>query len=765
MMNVRPSSLLFAVAIALSSVSPAAEDGSTAPTGLDIYVNQCVRCHGAKGEGVADKHDEPLYGDRSIESLAKLIHRTMPEDKDEKCSPEDSQKVAAYIFDAFYSPEARSRIAPLRIQLSRLTIRQFQNSVADLVGSFRPETRIGRARGLNAQYYNARNFRNEKKSLERVDAQINFDFAQGSPEPIEIGADEFSIRWRGTVIAEETGQYEFGLRTENGARLWINDDRKTLIDAWVSSGRDKREHRETVFLLGGRAYPIRVEFFKYKELSASLVLEWRPPHKVWEPIPQRNLSPSNAPERMVVATAFPPDDSSLGYERGSAVSKAWDRAATFAAVEVANHVIERIEALAQTKADAPDRAERLKLFCERFAERAFRRPLSSEQKSFFIESQFAGAPDLEKAVKRVALLVLKSPRFLYPDLGAGQFDDYTVASRLALGLWDSLPDEALLKAAAAGELKTESQVARHAVRMVQDPRAKSKVRNFFHHWLEMEEGEDLSKDTGAFPDFSDAVLADLRTSLDLFLEEVVWGEASDFRQLLRADYLILNPRLARFYGREAFADGEFQRVAFDPKQRAGVLTHPYLLSTFAYHKSSSPIHRGVFLTRNVLGRSLKPPPMAIEFMDNRFDPSLTMREKVAELTRPVACQGCHSVINPLGFSLEHYDAVGRFRTIDNEKRIDATSDYTTADGQIVRLTGARDLAEYAAGSDDAHRGFVRQLFQQLIQQPPFAYGPNTLNDLRRSFADSNYHIRKLIVKIATLSALHHPPETKDHPDE
>ena len=97
---------------------------------------------------------------------------------------------------------------------------------------------------------------------------------------------------------------------------------------------------------------------------------------------------------------------------------------------------------------------------------------------------------------------------------------------------------------------------------------------------------------------------------------------------------------------------------------------PFLMSALAYHKNTSPIHRGVFITRNIVGRALKPPPAAIEFMDDRFDPSLTMREKVTELTRPAACMGCHSTINPLGFSLEHYDAVGRWRTVDEGVTID-----------------------------------------------------------------------------------------------
>lgn len=731
-------------------------------TGEQIYRADCARCHGPNGEGVADKHDEPLYGDRSVKSLTRLITRTMPEDRDEKCAPADAAKVAEYIYDAFYSPAARARSQPARIQLARLTIAQYLNSVADVLGSFRARKELDDRRGLNADYHNARNFRDEKRVIERVDPKIDFNFEASSPDTNKIDAKEFAVRWRGSVIAEETGDYEFCLKTENGARLWVNDQSKELIDAWVSSGGKVRQERATIRLLGGRAYPIQVDFFKYKDKTASIALQWKPPHKTWETIPARNLSPVRAGETLVVNTSFPADDSSVGYARGTAVSKAWDQATTYAAIEVANKVVADLDALSDSKAGATNRVESVKKFCAQFAERAFRRPLNDKQKRFFIEHQFKAAKHLESAVKQAVVVVLKSPRFLYPDL-PGEPSDYDVASRLALHLWDSIPDQEILAAAAAGELRAPEQISAQARRMLKDPRAKAKLGEFFQHWLEMEEAEDISKDTRAFPDFNDVILSDLRTSLELFIQDVVWSQKSDYRQLLLADYLFLNERLAKFYGMEISGQEDFQKVSFTPEERSGVVTHPYLLSAFAYHKSSSPIHRGVFLTRNIVGRSLKPPPMAIEFMDGRFDPSLTMREKVAELTRPAACQTCHSVINPLGFSLENYDAVGRYRTIDNKKPVDATGEYTTADGKTVRLTGARDVAEYAAENAEAHRGFIQQLFHHLVKQPAAAYGPDTLEQLRRSFAASEFNIQTLVVEIVKTSAAPPPSTGKNKP--
>jgi hypothetical protein len=315
-----------------------------------------------------------------------------------------------------------------------------------------------------------------------------------------------------------------------------------------------------------------------------------------------------------------------------------------------------------------------------------------------------------------------------------------------------LPDRELWKLAGQGTLRTRAQIAGQARRMLSDPRARAKMQAFLHHWLQMDRVDDLSKDVALFPAFTPEIIADLRTSLDIFLEDTVWNGPSDYRKLLLADYIFLNNRLAAFYGVQTNAADEFVKVGFDPKQRSGVITHPYLLAAFSYQRSSSPIHRGVFLTRNIVGRALKPPPMAQVFKDSDFAPSLTMREKVAEMTRPQACQTCHSVINPLGFSLEHYDAVGRFRLRERDQAINSVSDYTTDDGDTVHLAGARDVAEFAAGSEHARNSFIEQVFHHVVKQPMLAYGPDVMNRLSRSFIASDFNIQQLLIDVATTSA-------------
>lgn len=745
----------------------AAASAQAAPDGAAIYQKLCVRCHGPQGEGVPGECEEPLRGKRSVESLTRYIDRYMPEEAPEKCQGEDAAAVAAWMHQEFYAgtPKGGKEGAAVpRVQLSRLTNEQFRQSVADLFGSFRGRPGNFAGGGLQAQYFNAEQMEERKaKLVERVDAQVMLDDAVlDGVEKLKRGS--FSVQWNGSLLVPVTGDYGFRVITPNGVRVFLNAlpwregrEEVALIDAWVSSGEEPRTEEARVFLTGGRAYPLRVRYLCYGQKTASLRFEWKAPDGVWEPVPAELLSNAWAPPTAVVATDFPPDDASHGYERGIAVSQDWLDALARAATELATYAAYDIDALARTKPGAPDRVERIKEFCAAFAERAFRRPLAGAERQGLL-AEFANQPP-DVAVRRIVTRVLCSPRFLYPVPPGAPEDDHTVAARLALALWDSLPDEPLRKAAAAGELRARARLEEQARRMLEDPRARHKLGGFFDRWLGLGHTESLSKDPAVFPEFDEHLVADALASLERFVDEVVWGERSDFRELLLADYLFVNGRLAAYYGLPAPEGDGFSKVAAPAGQRAGVVTHPYLMASLAYYRSSSPIHRGVHATRNLLGRSLKPPPEAIEFMDDRFDPSLSMREKVTQLTGKPACMSCHEIINPLGFALENFDATGRWRHLDGGKPVDATGTYTTLAGETVNLTGPRDLANHAAASREAAMGFVLQLFQHAAKQAPQAYGSRMLDDLTDSFAADGFHIRNLLVRIAATAAQPQPPAT------
>lgn len=773
----RPGAPAQGLILALLVLAAGPRAVAAAPRGEQVYKSLCARCHGPEGEGNAQEYPDPLTGDRSVMELTGYIEKEMPEDDPSKCVGEDAKAVAEYIHEAFYSPTAQARNRPARVELARLTVRQYQNALADLVGSFRGGSVWGDARGLKAEYYSAerlrgdqrvleRRFRPDQRVLERIDPTVNFDFGEASPLPEKLKPNQFSIRWQGALLAPESGEYEIRVRTEHAMRFWLNDLSRPLIDASVKSGSDT-EYRAAKRLLAGHVYPLRLDFSKGRQIGndqskkaddkepavkATVALEWRLPKRVWEPIPARCLLPNSSPEVFVATAPFPPDDRSTGYERGTSISKAWEQATTEGAIEAAAYLGERLAELAGAREGAPDRAQRLREFCLRFAERAFRRPLTAALRQLYVDRQFSDGAPPEVAVKRVLLLVLKSPRFLYREAGGPGAEPFDAASRLAFALWDAPPDEELLRAARSGELGSREALARQAERMLADPRARAKIRQFFWQWLKADQVPELAKDRQRYPAFSPELAADLRTSLELMIDELVWSGNSDFRRLLLADALPMNGRLAQFYGVNLPADAPFQSVPLDPQRRRGVLTHPYVLANFAYTGASSPIHRGVFITRNLLGRVLRPPPEAVAPLAPEARADLTTRQRVALQTEAQVCMNCHAMINPLGFTLEHFDAVGRIRVEEQGKPIDASGSYVTKAGEPIQFKDAGELAQYLAGSEETHAAFVQQLFHYAVKQPIRAWGPVALPQLQQSFAQHDFSIRRLAVEIAVVAA-------------
>lgn len=764
----RLAALLFILAM---TTAASAEE----PAGAALYKARCARCHGKEGEGVKDQYYRPLSGQKSLEVLTRFVAKSMPKDKAGSLTPKEAALVTSYVFDAFYSPAAQARKNPARVELARLTVNQYRNAVADLVGSFRgqaskPATPIEKEpRGLRAEFFDSAGKGKGGRgnaTIRRTDPTVDFDFGETSPEFAKLTTWPFRASWQGSVVPHETGMYDFIVHTEHSTRLWVNDLKKPLIDAFVKSGNDT-EFKGSIFLLAGRPYSVKLDLTRgtvgvKKDptkpppvVKTTMRLEWKPPVGATEVIPERCLIPVDSPEGFVPAVIFPPDDRSVGYERGNAVSKAWVQAVTDSAIETTRYIIERLPELSGVNRDAKDRKEKLQAFCAEFAARAFRRPLSAEQKKAYVEQAFQTSDDPEAATKRSLLLVLQSPRFLYREPATSR-DAFDVAARLSFALWDAPPDKELLEAAKAGKLSARDEVVRQAERMLADRKAHAKLRAFFWQWLKLDQVAELAKDKKKFPQFDPAVVGDLRGSLELFLDEVVWSPKSDFRQLLLDDRLYLNDRLAGLYGNDLPAERLFRKSVPKGGERAGVLTHPYLMAALAYSSTSSPIHRGVFVVRDVLGVALLPPPDAFTPLPPELHPNLTTRERIALQTGPRNCRSCHGVINPLGYPLESFDAIGQYRDQENGKPIDATGSYTTRTDRAVEFRGVRDLAKFLASSDEVHEAFVSRLFHYLVKQPITAFGSNELDELRRSFADNGYSIRRLTVEIAARAALADP---------
>lgn len=764
--------LCMAFVFCLPILPSASADEEKLARGEAIWRASCVDCHGENGEGVAGAYELPLIGDDTAGQLAAVIGRTMPKDDPELCRGEDAQAVAEWIHHSFYSEAARLRKQPPRRRLTHLTANQIRQSLADLYGQARGSMWRENKRGLNANYFDGARWKKENLRIERVDPFLNFDWKKDSPGE-GVSAEAFYVHWRGGLKINESGRYELVLRSSAAFRMQFGHFDRLLIDNHVQSG-DKTEFRRSVYLLAGRVYPLQIELYqrerKTEQPPVRISLAWVPPHGVEQVIPTRHLVAASPPATFALQTKLAPDDRSYGFARGLNIDRTWDEAITRAAAEFSGVAVEELWAdyRRRNRNETDENRARLRAFLTSLAETAFRGPLQESERKFYIDEQVDAVPDDAFAIRRSLLTILRSPRFLYPDLDQDRTVSQKAASRLALTLFDSLPaDESLRKAVGNDQLQSEEQVREMARRMVRDYRCEGKTREMLHEWLNLNHIAAIEKSKEQFPEFATEIVADLRVSLDATLEAALLEDESDYRRLFSSPWNYSTSHLADYYGDvwqlsdDTVAAGEdfqglvpidtLRRVSAQAPFNHGILTHPYLMSGLAYPDTTSPIHRGVFLIRYLLGRTLQPPQEAFTPFSAQLHPDLTTRERVILQTGSNTCQVCHSKINELGFTLENFDAVGRFRQTEFGKPIDSKGSYTNRTGEKIVFAGAEDLANYLATSDDAHRAFIQRAFQHFVKQPVAAYGTGAMDSLVQSFKSSGYNLRDLLVEIAVMS--------------
>ena len=785
--------------------------------GAAIYRAKCASCHGEKGEGGTKQYSEPLAGDASRTELVQLISDTMPEEDPGTCVGEDAEAVAAFVFEHFYSAAAQIRNRPPRVGLARLTGPQLRQSLADLYSHFRGTPQVTEKRGVKAIYFDGPSWKNEKKKIERVDPVIQFDFGHNSPGD-GIDPKAFYIYWEGGVLANVTGRYEIIVRSTCSFVMDFGKIGRELINNHVQSG-DKTEFRRTVTLTTGRVYPFKIDFIqrerKTERPPASISLSWIPPGGTEQLIPKRNLISDVATPTFSLELELPPDDRSYGFERGVAINRQWDESTTAASIEFAQAASDELwpEYRKKHKQDSNENRGQLRAFLTEIVEIAFRAPLDEELKQRYIDHQVDTADDDAEAIQRSLLVSLKSPRFLYPLADQNQSLSTRQLNRLTLTLFDSLPtDDWLIKKIRKNELEQVDTIRSMAREFVKDFRTRAKLHDMLLEWLNVKRFDEIIKDENLFAGFDRLIVCDLRDSFEVFLNTVVESETSDYRQLFLADWTFTTDRLAKFYGdswqplekelpkTEPIATEpievepvstaptatepvtteppkaksvekkpletantslpELRRSVSDSQLRFGVLSHPYLMSGLSYHDATSPIHRGVFLIRYILGRTLRPPNEAFTPLSPDLHPDLTTRERVSLQTSPDHCQVCHTKINGLGFALENFDAVGKFRDQERTKTLDSTGKYVDRNGAEFSFSGPRELADYIVSSEDAHRAFVTRAFQHFVKQPAAAFGTGTLDELTDKFRKNNFNINELIVEIAVIAATRDPSLSK-----
>jgi hypothetical protein len=312
--------------------------------------------------------------------------------------------------------------------------------------------------------------------------------------------------------------------------------------------------------------------------------------------------------------------------------------------------------------------------------------------------------------------------------------DLEVASRLSFFLWSSIPDDELLDLAVAGQLSNSETLEQQVRRMLADRRAQALVSNFADQWLHLRNLDAATPDLRLFPDFDDNLRQAFRRETELLFQSMLREDRSVL-DLIRCDYTFLNERLAKHYGIPHVYGSRFRRVALgEDSQRGGLLRHGSILTVTSYATRTSPVLRGKWILENMLGTPPPPPPANVPALkDNTVSSMLSVRERLAEHRANAACASCHNLMDPVGFSLENYDAVGRWRTLEGGRPIDAGgglpdgSQFTSAAGLEQALlqrpemfvgTLVEKLLTYALGRgvEDADAPAIRKIVREAREE-------------------------------------------------
>ena len=353
------------------------------------------------------------------------------------------------------------------------------------------------------------------------------------------------------------------------------------------------------------------------------------------------------------------------------------------------------------------------------ARRAYRRPASDTDVDTLLAFYRSGREEggFERGIQEALARLLVSPQFLFrierdPEGtaagGVHPIGDLDLASRLSFFLWSSIPDAALLDAASAGTLRRPEVLEAQVRRMLADRRAAALARNFGGQWLHIRNLRAVDPDASAYPDFDDNLRAAFERETELFLESQLRDDRP-LEELLTARYTFLNERLARFYGVRNVYGAHFRRVPMPDPNRAGLLGHGSILTVTSYATRTSPVVRGKYLLDNILGAPPPPPPPNVPALEEAAggEEPASMRELMAAHRRNAACATCHRRMDPLGFALENFDGIGRWRTMDGTTPIDAS-------GALPDGTAFDGPAEFRDALVERRGEFVRTFTEKLL---------------------------------------------------
>jgi hypothetical protein len=400
-------------------------------------------------------------------------------------------------------------------------------------------------------------------------------------------------------------------------------------------------------------------------------------------------------------------------------------------------------------------------FIQTFGRRAYRRPLTAEEQASYAQLHTAGAAlvssgdAFKDGVQVVIEAMLQSPKFLYrteltqdqqPD-GFLKLSGYEIAQRLSYMAWNTMPDEALLEAAANGKLDDPAGLAQELTRLWSDARARQPVTDFHEQWLQTDRYFDLTRDTAQFPAFSSDLGPLLQQETTAFINHVVFDLQRGFPTLFSAPFSFVNADLAPLYGLSGAFGAELQKVELDPALRKGLLTQLGFLASHSYPGETSPIHRGVFIYRRILCKTV-PDPVGIDTSQGKVENPRTTREAVEIQTSQMGCVNCHQLFNPLGFAFEHFDAVGQVRSTDRGNPVNTTGQTMAIDGTTVSFQSASELITAISASNDARRCYTDNWLRYALGRETTPADAKTIDSVSAAMVADTYTARDALTELS-----------------
>jgi hypothetical protein len=671
----------------------------------------CVACHNREDKTAGLALDAMSEEDVSRNSKAwervvkKLVARQMPPDDEVRPTQRAYNSIVAVLESTLDRAAALNPDPGRTLAFRRLNRTEYQNAIRDLLALSIDASTMLPTDDSSHGFDNVTVGDLSPTLLDRyiTAAQRISRLAIGSPGR-SPGGDTIRIR---PDLTQEEHVLGLPIGTRGGALISYTFPQDGDYEIQVRLARDRNEHLE------GLSEPHELELLLDRERRALFTV--KPPksetdHQTADGHLKARIHATAGPHNLGVTflknpsslleTKRQPFQSHYNYHRHPRISPAVYQVSITGPYDAKGHgdspSRQRIFVCEPKESSEEETCARQIL--STLARRAYRRPVSDEdlRKPMDLYREARAQGDFDAGIEMALSAVLVNPQFLFriePDPPgvapnrAYRIPDVQLASRLSFFLWSSIPDDELLDLAERGELSKPEVLERQALRMLADPRSQNLVSNFAGQWLHLRNLDSITPELRLFPDFDDNLRQAFRQETELLFADVIREDRSVL-DLLKSDHTFLNERLAKHYGIPHVYGSHFRRVELaDDSMRGGLLRQGSVLTVSSYATRTSPVIRGKWILENILGTPPPPPPANVPALkDNTISSSLSVRERLAQHRANVACAGCHKLMDPIGFSLENFDAVGRWREIEEGRPIDSTGGLPDG-SQFVGVTG------------------------------------------------------------------------------